>query len=216
MINRLYGILAPEALASAAYYRRSTQPRATVPELQVLIPQTTEKAYIQYCADQLVRLSQLNQLTTVLQELDPDNTYERQSTQITDDVTNIAGVPAAVALVVVETNRRYPWVEQTIHLSFDGVTTVTYDGNKTAEWGATGTPLMPVAGLALQLNGAPPAAFTATVELTRRPSRDLLDLLDHMDKLEGLEWDARLEPYKDATVPTTRLVAYVLNALAKI
>jgi hypothetical protein len=100
---------------------------------------------------------------------------------------------------------------------FDGVTTVTYDGNKTVEWGAAGTDVMESNGLLLTLNGVNPATpFQSTAAFKRRPARNLMTLLEELDRIQALQWDARLEPYRDSTAPGTRLVAYVLNALTKI
>jgi hypothetical protein len=72
-------------------------------------------------------------------------------------------------------------------------------------------------GLLLTLNGVNPATpFQSTAAFTRRPARNLMTLLEELDKIQALIWDERLEPYKDSTAPGTRLVAYVLNALAKL
>jgi hypothetical protein len=217
VINKLYGTLAPGAEADEFYYRRSTQDEVFYPERDILIPHTTEKAYIQFCADQLCQLCEGSKLSELLLELDPNNTYGRPTDIVTEESTLESGIPPGVILNVLEPNRWLPWIRHDVLMVFDGVTTVTYDDTKTVEWGATETEIMYSNGLQLTLNGTNPGiSFQSTVAFTRRPARNLKNLLDELDKIQALKWDERLEPYKDSTAPATRLVAYVLNALTKI
>ena len=217
MINKLYGILAPGAEAGEFYYRRSTQPEVFYPERDILIPHTTEKAYIQFCADQLCQLCQDSKLSELLLELDPNNTYDRSTDIVTEESTLESGIPDGVLLNVMEPNRWLPWIQHEVLMVFDGVTTVTYDDTKTVEWATTETEIMYSNGLQLTLNGTNPGiAFQSKVSFIRRPARNLMALLEQLDKIQALEWDERLEPYKDSTAPATRLVAYILNALTKI
>jgi hypothetical protein len=210
-------MLAPGAIEGEVYYRRSTQPEVFYTERDILIPNTNEKAYVQFCADQLCRLCQGSKLSEILLELDPNNTYIRPADMVGEESTITSGIPTGVTLNVMEPNRWLPWIRHDVLMVFDGVTTVTYDGNKTVEWGLAGTDVMESKGLLLTLNGTNPATpFQATAAFTRRPARNLMTLLEELDRIQALQWDARLEPYRDSTAPGTRLVAYVLNALTKI
>jgi hypothetical protein len=150
-------------------------------------------------------------------ELDPNNTYPRPTDILEEESTLTSGLPTGIILNVLEPERNLPWVRHDVLMVFDGVTTVTYDDNKTVEWGAAGTGIMYSNGLQLTLNGVNPGiGFQATAAFTRTPARNLMTLLEELDKIQALIWDERLEPYKDSTAPGTRLVAYVLNALAKL
>lgn len=210
-------MLAPGAEEGEVYYRRSTQPEVFYPERDILIPRSNEKAYVQFCADQLCRLCQGSSLSELLLELDPNNTYPRTSDMITEEQTLESGIPDGVTLNVMEPDRWLPWIRHDVLMVFDGVTTVTYDDTKTVEWETTQTEIMYSNGLQITLNGTNPGiAFQSTVGFVRRPARDLMALLDQLDKIQALEWDERLEQYRDSTAPATRLVAYVLNALTKI
>jgi hypothetical protein len=210
-------MLAPGAVEGELYYRRSTQPEVFYKERDTLIPNSNEKAYVQFCADQLCRLCQGSKLSDILLELDPNNTYPRPADILEEEATLTSGLPDGIILNILEPERNLPWVRHDILMVFDGVTTVTYDDNKTVEWGAAGTDIMYSNGLQLTLNGVNPGiGFQATAAFTRTPARNLMTLLEELDKIQALIWDERLEPYKDSTAPGTRLVAYVLNALAKL
>lgn len=202
--------------SSEFYYRNTTQAPVVYPQRDILVPKSNEQAYLQFCGDQLCRLVVENKLGKLLQELDPHNTYMRESEKVEDKVTNIMGLPEGVTLNLMEPTGVYEWVRNEVKFVYDGVTTVTYGAGKTVEWGALGTAPMHVNGMVLTLNGvAPGAPFTSVVSLIRKPSRDLLKLLTAADATSP-KWDPRLAPYKDSTIPSTRLVAYVLNALANI
>jgi len=217
VINKLYGMLAPGALSTEFYYRKTTQPEVYFAERDVLLPQTQEKAYLQFCANQLCHLASMNKLASVLQTLDPNNTYTRAAEQVEDELTEIAGIPAGFTVNIMEPSSDYNWVRRQLRMSFDGTDTVTYDDVKTVTWGLTGTGVMESGGLRIALVGPPPTStFVASASFVLKPARDLLQLLEDLDALEGVEWVAQLEPYKDCTMPATRLVAYVLNALAKL
>lgn len=213
-------MLVPGGASGDVYYRKTNQPEVFYTERDILVPRTTEKAYIQFCADQLCRLAIGNTLYDVLLELDATNTYDREVSKVAEEVTEISGVPEGTTLSLMEPNPYYAWVQHSIQISFDGLTTVTYSGSnsyKTAEWGATGTELMESKGVSFTLNGpAPASAFKAVVDLTRKPARDLMELLMQLDNAQLIVWDDRLEPFMDSTIPSTRLVAYVLNALTRI
>ena len=213
-------MLVPAPDESKYYYRKTTQSEVFYTERETLIPRTTEQAYIQFCADQLCTLAQGNVLNKILLELDPSNTYLRPTAAVPSESTEISGIPEGVSLNIMEPNPAYTWIQHTIQISFDGVTTVTYNGTSssaTVEWGATGTTPMTSKGVVAVFNGPPPASsFEAKVALVRKPSRDLMALLTQLDSKQLIVWDDRLEPYMDSTIPLTRLVAYVLNALARI
>jgi hypothetical protein len=217
MINRLYGMLAQEVAEGDFYYRKSTQPPAYTKELDILVPASSEDAYRRFCADQLCAICFEGALKDILLQLDPDNTYEYPTDPVTEALTEISGVPENVVLNVNDVSIQTPWVDKRILLSFDGATTVTYENGKTVEWGATGTPLILVDGIALSFSGAAPAsAFTTSVTLQRKPYRDIIALYRRLEAESDPVWTSTLEPYRDATVPSTKLAAHVLNALAKI
>jgi len=213
-------MLAPDSEADEYYYRKTTQPEVFYAEREILIPRSVEKAYIQFCADQLCLLAQGNVLNKILLELDPSNTYPRAAAAVPSESTTISGIPEGIVLNIMEPYPSYAWIQHTIRMSFNGVTTVTYDGSnnsETVEWGPTGTTAMSSKGVLLTLNGPPPASsFEARVVLVRKPSRDLMALLTQLDNAQLIVWDDQLAPYMDSTIPLTRLVAYVLNALARI
>jgi len=214
MINKLYGLLVEEADPSVAYYRKSTQEPVRLQELQALVPKSREKSYLQFCADQICRIVSNSKLSAQLKELDPHNTYDRPVLTLEESTTIISGVPDGTTVSILENPDGYLWVERSIGATYDGVSTVSYGIDQSVEWGAAGTPVMSDGGLRFTFNGAAPlTSFTATIEVVRKPSRNLLTVLQLLDGLEGVEWTADFEPYKDSTVPTTRLAAYVLNMM---
>ena len=215
-MNKLYGMLAPEAVDYEPYYRHSLQPRVYLSELDLLVPGTTEDAYKQFCANQLCALVLNNALSSFLADLDPENTYSRLTETVEEEETTISGLPETVTISVADMDYWHTWVDKEIKLQFDGVTTVTYGPNKSVEWEATGTTPMNIDGIVIMFNGPVPASsFNVTVLLVRKPARNLVDLLARLDAAD-IVWSTKLEPYKDSTMPSTRLVAYVLNALSKI
>jgi len=217
MINRLYGMLAPEALSTEYYYRRSTQAEEYVRELDILIPRSTEDAYRQFCADQLCTLVYESSLKDILLELDPNNTYEYPAEAVDEKDTEITGVPGGVVLNLADASIQNPWVRKVVTLSYDGVDTVTYEDGKTVEWGATGTPPIVIDGVVMSFSGAPPvSSFIAVVSMVRKPYRSIMTLYNQLESESGITWTTQLAEYNDITVPSTKLAAYVLNTLAKL
>jgi len=212
MINKLYGFLIDGAVATDYYYRHTTRAAGYTLATGVLAPRTTDGAYVQYCADQLCVLC-LAALPKELAALDPNNTYARPSSAVEVPITEITAVPDSITVTIHDTAVAYPWTARTIQVVSDGIDTLTLDGNVRIPWGPEGTGVFAYGDFRLAFTGSI-VAFTGKISLQRTPTRDLLELVAAIDKHHDTPWSETFEPYRDATVPTVRIAAFTLNALA--
>lgn len=207
MINKLYGFLTETREEAELYYRYSSMPWCYSKVHTILLPQSDELAYQQYCADQLCLLCQAA-LPEQLGSMDPSNTYFVPATQVASYSTEFSGVPGNVTAQAFDTLPAYPWVRKTMPISYDGATTVVVDG-RSFTWGTA----FEVDGIRLFFSGTT-GAFTATLNLVRTPYRDILALLAAADTFKEIPWTDTFKELYDTTLPTTKLAAFVLNALA--
>jgi hypothetical protein len=211
-MNELYGTLVNSPNSGELYYRNTTRRNSLAEDIGVILPQTTDKAYIQFCADQLCRLC-ASVFPDSLKELDPQNTYEYPTTVVESTSTVVYGQPSTVNVAVFDTLVAYPYITKSMSFHYDGVDTFTFEG-KRMPWN-NGSGVFEYAGLRFSFNGPAASSFKGTVEVTRRPTRSLIDLDRSIKAFKGTEWSDEFEPYRDASLITQRVAAFTLNALGR-
>lgn len=211
-MNKLYGLLVDKPDSGELYYRNTTQTAESTPATRVLLPSTDDKAYQQFCADQLSRLC-FDVFPDQLRALDPDNTYAYLAAPLVAKDTVSYGLPAGVSVVVFDQLIGYPFVMKTVSFTYDGVTFV-FD-NKQLPWN-NGTGTFQYQGFNIAFTGVAPGVFQGTLEFTRHPERSLLSLWSAIDSYGETVWDPEYEPYRDSTLLTQRVAAFTLNTLKGI
>ena len=212
-MNKLYGMLVDAPDSAEFYYRNTDQAGSMEPAVLVLVPQSADKAYKQYCADQLCRLC-LDVFPGKLAELDTQASYSYPSLAATEKLTEVKGTPDTVQATVFDLQLGYPFIEKTMSLSYDGVDTFVFEG-KTYPWN-DGVGVFECAGFRISFTGVAATSFAGTMKITRTPSRDLLVLDSYINAFKETEWDSEYEPYRDATMVTQRIAAFTLNALKRV
>lgn len=213
MINRLYGMLVDGPDPDQLYYRNSLQDYVDDKAVNVLIPASTEKAYRQFCADQLCRLC-AEVLPSQLSELDPENSYAYPTTCVTQNATAAQGLPAGVNVTVFDKTIGYPFVIDTVAFRYDGIDTFIF-GSRSFTWN-NGTGMFEYNGFNIAFTGIAAGAFKGTLQLTRKPARPLTSLADTIAAYAETQWEPEFEPYRDATLLTQRIAAFTLNTMKRL
>lgn len=212
-MNKLYGMLVDSPDSAEFYYRNTKQVVSRDPAAILLIPQSADKAYRQYCADQICRLCHAA-FPTELAELDPQNSYAYPAAVVTTKVTDVSGLPAGITSVVFDAQVAYTFVNKTFSFVYDGVGTLSFEG-KAVPW-SNGTGVFEYGGFRIAITGVAAGAFQGTMAMTRVPDRSLLKLDERIKDYAETMWDPTFEPYRDATLITKRIAAFALNVLKRV
>jgi hypothetical protein len=184
--------------------------------LQRLIPATTDLAYANFCADQLVQLCRKSRFSDDLARLDQHNTYAAEFDQLATVSTVWAGVPAGLAPYLLEPDIFHNWAYRLLAVTVDPVgMTITINGQpQDLTWSSGTSGAVPTGlGLSLMFAGAlPGTAFSCTLQLTRLPRRELLTLDAELTSCP-VPWHDPYADGKDAPDPETRIAAFILNYL---
>lgn len=211
-MNKLYGMLVDGPDAGELHYRNTAQDFVDNNETRVLRPQSTDKSYLQFCADQLCRLC-AEVFPDKLAELDPENSYAYPSAGLAAKDTVVYGLPPAITVTVFDKLVSYPFVSRTAPFFYDGVDNFTFD-NKTIAWN-DGTGIFSYQGFNIAFTGVAPGPFKGTITFTRKPTRDLVALAKAIAAFQGVIWDPDFELYRDSTLLTQRIAAFTLNTLKR-
>jgi len=128
-------------------------------------------------------------------------------------VTTALGQPASVKVAVFDLQVGYPFITRTFAFSYDGASTFVFDGKRRA-WN-NGTGVFAYAGFNIAFTGIAAAPFSGTLTVIRKPYRSLIQLDKDIDNFSGVEWYPDLEVYRDASLITQRVAAFVLNTLRR-
>jgi hypothetical protein len=212
-MNKLYGMLVDSPDSGELYYRNTDQEMGATPASYILIPQASEKAYKQYCADQLCGICH-EVFPQEIAALDPQNSYKYPASSVVSPETLIVGVPAGIMVNVFDLQVGYPFVERVMSFSYDGVSTLTFQGVQ-YPWN-DGTGVFDYQGLRIAFTGIASGSFSGTITATRSPSRSLIQLDEDIMAYTEPLWDPAYEPYRDSTLITQRIAAFTLNTLKKV
>ena len=220
-MNRLYTLLLRGTPNVAQYVRYVVDtPLSTLtarPDiLQRLIPATTDTAYVNHCADQLVQICRKSRFRDELERLDPQNTYATEMTELPDVSTTWTGVPVGIAPFLLEPDIFHNWVSRTLAITVDPIAmTATINGQEQSiTWAGGASSAIPTGlGISILFSGiAPVAAFSCSVDMMRLPRRDLRSLDADLSGCP-VTWHAPYDDGKDALDPETRIAAFILNYL---
>lgn len=209
-MNKLYGLLVNDPEPGKYYYRRSTQKVGAGKAVAALIPQTSDKDYLQYSADKLCELC-MAVLPDDFKSLDPENTYMHPATPVAAAETYVTGVPGTVKVSTYDAQVAYTWINRQVRFVYDGASTFTFDGRAIA-WGANGTGMFEYAGIRIAFTGTAAGPFQGLMTFVRKPTIDMLKLADKVSAV-NVEWHPEFEIYRDSTLKTQRVAAFTLNTL---
>ena len=222
-MNTLYGMLVRTVSNDSPYFRFFTllpsQENIQSTVWDVLRPLSDDAAYRQYVADSLVRMIRSTELWSVLDQLDPQNTYANEFLGHQAASVNIRGLPSGIELTVYEpADAESAWLTWKYNVYANppgGIATI--DGYQAAlSWTGSTSNIFTLNKLPMMFTGvAPASAFYFNLEVYRRgPALDLIGMLDKLDGMT-ISWVPELLDYKDTPIPSLRLSAYILNELAK-